>query len=323
MPEGYAHSIRYSLEEDFNCQLLEVWPQRLSKRDIIIFRPDLIFVLHGNLVSLEIIRYARKKGVKTALWIIEDPYEIDVHTVEWLNTYDYIFTNELEAVSYYRRDNIYYLPWCTNPEIYYPRSVTGSYQSDICFVGMGFKNRVEILNQIAGPLSKLKVRLIGKWEEWGEELHPLLKGFVMPEIKDPEEVAQYYCGANINLNIHRDPSDIINVNTAGVGAKSPNNRTFDIAGAGGFQIIDNTREELSHFYALDREIVTFNNPSQLLSMIKYYLRHPELRQQIGGNSYFRTISHHTFKNRFDQVFNIINKENRKKYGFHYNACLPK
>lgn len=307
IPEGYTRSIMNVLNNWPSMEVIEVWPQELSVNTIKSYHPNLIMVFHGNLTPLDIIQYAYTRDILTLIWIVEDPYELDVHTSEWINSYDYVFTTEIEALAYYNSDNVFYLPWGTNAEIYHPCSVPIKYRSDLCFVGMGFKNRAEILNIIAEEIKGLDVKLIGNWEKWGGELKPCLKACILPVHKRAEEVARFYAGAKINLNIHRDPVDDINVNTSGIGASSLNNRTFDIAAAGGFQIIDDKRSQLSKFYSLGKEIVVFRDPYDLANKIKYYLKDNTIRKEIAANAFFKTVNYHTFKNRITRMFNIIKR----------------
>lgn len=307
IPEGYTRSIMDVLNNWPSLEVMEVWPQELTINTIKSYYPDLIMVFHGNLTPLDIIQYAHTRGILTFIWIVEDPYELDVHTSEWLHSYDYVFTTEIEALAYYNSHNVFYLPWGTNTEIYHPCSVPLKYRSDFCFVGMGFKNRAEILNAIAEEIKGLNVKLIGNWEKWGAELKPCLQDYVLPVHSRAEEVARFYAGARINLNIHRDPVDDINVNTPGIGAESLNNRTFDIAAAGGFQIVDDKRKELNKFYCPGKEIVVFRDPHDLANKIKYYLKDNTIRKEITANAFFKTVNYHTFKNRITRMFDIIKR----------------
>lgn len=305
-PEGYMRGIINSLQNEFKEHVTEIWPQNLSPEVIDQYVPDLVFVFHGTYAKKDVIRYARKQGAITIIWIVEDPYEIDGHTSDFLDCYDYIFNTEIEAIPYYNRSNVFYLPWCNDCSLYRPMQVDKKYQSDLCLIGMGFKNRIEILNQIENTLKPLNVKLIGDWNTWGAKLKPTLQRFVLPVINDPIEVAKYYNGAKINLNIHRDPFDQdLNINSRKIPASSLNNRTFNIAGVAGFQIVDNTRKELEKFFVPEKEIVTFNDTHDLAQKINYYLQTSDLRKKIGLNAYHRTIRNHSFNDRMAKVLKTV------------------
>jgi spore maturation protein CgeB len=303
----YAYDIFHTLTVDFNYEVQQVSPFQLTPKGIDDFRPDVLLVVHGTNTSLETVRYARRHRISTVLWLVEDPYEIDTHRGQMVAAYDYVFTNETIALKEYAGAQVFHLPWCCNPQVHQRMAVPVNYQSDVCFVGMGFRNRVRILNAIVPFLRQLKVTLIGDWASWGEALHPELKKMVIPVINDFFEVVRHFNGAKINLNIHRDPVDPQGGNRRGVPAVSPNDRTFILAGCGCFQMVDQTRPEVFNCFSKGQEIEAFSDPDDLARQIKYYLDHPESREKIGLQAQKRAYAEHTYQQRLESMFRIIRK----------------
>jgi spore maturation protein CgeB len=301
----YAFDIYSTINNDNRYNTIQVAPQNLTYKIINNFKPDVLLVVHGTRTSLDIIRYAKAQGVITVLWIVEDPYEIDYHRGAMVNAYNYIFTNERQATKEYNRANVYYLPWCCNPKVHRKITVSTNYLSDICFVGMGFANRVNILNAITPVLLKYNVKLIGDWNRWGVELNRELRMFTIPVIDNFREVQKYYNGAKINLNLHRDPINPPAGNSKGVAASSPNDRTFALAGCSAFQLVDNTRTDLWECFVEGKEIVSFNNPDDLANKIEEFLPNQEKRDMIGKSAQYKAYQQHTFKHRFNEIFRII------------------
>lgn len=304
---GIAHHIQQTLERDFGCAVARVLPWQLTADLVERGRWKAVLVLHGGAVDLTVVALARRRGARTALWITEDPYELDLHH-PWPDFYDYVFTNDSGALAAYRRPNVRYLPWCTNPLLYRPMAVPPAYRCDVCLVGQGFPNRAHILNAVAPLLDRLDVKLVGNWTAWGDLLDPRLKRFVVSEAWSPPLAALYYNGARINLNIHRDPSPSAmadNRNSGHVPARSPNVRVFDIAACGAFQLVDATRPDLASCYRPGRELVTFDNPEDLARKLLYYLHHPELRRAIGQAARKRTLREHTFRHRLQAVLEAL------------------
>ncbi|HEY8344471.1 MAG TPA: glycosyltransferase [Bacillota bacterium] len=302
----YAFDIHQTLSKDFNCTVHHFDPQFVSKKTICQLKPDLILVVHGTLTPPALIRYAGAHGIKTVLWLVEDPYEIDDHH-RIIEAYDYVFTNEKEAVGAYHPASacvVSYLPWCCNPYVHKDFEVPAKYHSDLCFVGMGFPNRVRILNAIAPAIKDLNVKLIGDWETWGS-LHPTLKDCVLPVVDDFLEVIKYYNGAKINLNIHRDPADPPSGNRKRIGAASPNDRVFALAGCGAFQLVDHTRPEVENCFQVGREIITFTDPEDLAEKIHEYLGNDRLRRSIGRAAAKRARREHTYKHRLAHIFRVV------------------
>lgn len=314
----YAYDIYTSLLNDFHCVTRQVHPQNLLHETIRDYKPDLMLVVHGSRTPLQMVRYARSLGTVTVLWLVEDPYEIDFHRGAMVNAFDFVFTNERQAVDEYSHPKVTYLPWCCNPRIHKKINVSNTYRSDLCFVGMGFPNRVQIINSLAPILKGLNVKLIGEWNRW-EKLHPDLRGFVLPVINDFREVLKYYNGAKINLNIHRDPVNPPSGNSRGVMATSPNDRVFAIAGCGGFQLVDRCRSDLWNCFQDEKEIVSFSDPDDLAHKIETYLSNPELRMGIGSNSQKRVYRDHTYKHRLAEIFQQIRSYKPNKIG----AIIPK
>ena len=315
----YAYDIHSTIVRDFHYPIRQISPWQLNLSLIKQFKPDVLLVVHGTNTGVRWIRLARTMGITTVLWVVEDPYEIDLHRGETVNAYDLVFTNEKQAVREYTRGRVFYLPWCCNPLIHKSLTVSEVYRSDLCIVGMGFGNRVQLLNAIAPAVKSLNIKLIGDWGSWGAELHPDLKRFVAPVLDDFREVQKYYNGAKINLNIHRNPFEPPSFNRMSVSATSPNDRAFALAGCGSFQIVDQTRPDLWDCFRPGRDMVGFSDETDLIRLINYFLDKPEKRREIGKSSQTNAYTRHTFAHRLAEVFKTVhllqrNQANYKEQG---------
>lgn len=303
--ERYAYDIQSTLQNNYNCNVRRVHPRVLSREVFKSFRPDVMLVIHGTHTPRAAVEYARNSGVTTVLWLVEDPYEIDHHRGRMIELYHYIFTNERQAVTQYEHSQVYYLPWCCNPRVHRRVESPLEYQSDICFIGMGFPNRLKVMNELAERLPKLRYRLIGDWSQWGN-VHPILLDAVQPTLANFWEIQRYYNGAKININIHRDPVDPPSGNDLGVEATSPNDRVFSLAGCGAFQMVDDSRPDLWDCFAKDTEIVGFGSIPELAEKIHFYLRNIK-RQTIADNAQKRAYRDHTYNRRLETIFRTIKK----------------
>src|SRR5690606_27654410 len=116
-------------------------------------RPDLVLVLDaiGRSFSTEQVDAMRAKGIRTAVWLPDDPYHSD-QTIHLVPHYDYVFTLEESCVQLYRSLGcrfVHYLPFGVNPQFTRHREVDSAYKSDICFVGSAFWNRVALFDELA------------------------------------------------------------------------------------------------------------------------------------------------------------------------------
>ncbi len=308
--ERYAYDIFHTLRSRFVCTVERVNPRAVTPETFRRFRPNVLLVVHGTLMRSSLVRYAGEWGATTVLWLVEDPYEIDFHRGEMTEVYDYVFTNERQAVGEYGRSNVFYLPWCCNPRVHKTLRVGPSYLSDIAFIGMGFPNRLRVVNALAEEFPGAVFRLIGDWASWGK-LHPRLHDAVLPTLSNFWEVQRFYNGAAINLNIHRDPVDPPSGNRRGIGATSPNDRVFALAGCGAFQLVDDTRPDIWDCFAQDREMVAFRSIDDLVEKVRYYLTSPD-RVRVAKAAQIRAYRDHTFARRLEEIFRRIKKPLEEK-----------
>ena len=71
--DRFDHDIYCALKEDPGSLVWRVAPQNLSPALLQQIRPEVLLVAHGSKTPLNLVRYARKLGSTTVLWILEDP----------------------------------------------------------------------------------------------------------------------------------------------------------------------------------------------------------------------------------------------------------
>ncbi|MFD0694201.1 glycosyltransferase [Paenibacillus sp. GCM10027628] len=272
-----------------------------------IHSPDLMIVLDGMNLSLKIVDRIRKKGIRTAIWLTDDPYYTDF-TVSMVPHYDFIFTLEMNCLSLYKElgcPQVHYLPLAFQPEIFRPKAVPIRQKRDISFVGSAYWNRVAMFDQLAPYLANKHILISGIWWERLKNY-----GMLAPQIQlntwlGPEETANVYNGAKLVINMHRSYDDAAhNRNSRKIQGASPNPRTFEISGCGVLQITD-FREDLVRFYTPDYDIVTYSSAEELLDKLDYYLQNEEERTQIALRGLYRTMRDHTYENRLSQMLDIV------------------
>ncbi|WP_106768575.1 glycosyltransferase family protein [Paenibacillus faecalis] len=270
-------------------------------------QPDLVLVLNGVVLEADTVKRLRQHGFRTAVWFTDDPYYTD-WTVSIAPRYDYIFTLESSCLPFYRKlgcQHVYHLPFAVNPKVFHPKYVSTSYQTDICFIGTAFWNRVEVIDRLASMLRNKKVVISGWWWDRLQNYSLLSDKIKLGDWMTPEDTASYYNGAKIVINLHRAADDdTINANSRKIPAHSVNPRTFEIAGCATLQLSD-LRRDLGQVYSAGTEIGTYGSYDELLEKIEYYLQHEEERQQMALNSLIRTRRDHTYHNRLTSMLKII------------------
>ncbi|MEI7024945.1 CgeB family protein [Paenibacillus sp. y28] len=271
-------------------------------------RPDLVLTLEGiHNFKAEKIKLLREMGIKTAIWLSDDPYYTDI-TIGIVPHYDYVFTLELQCVALYKQlgcKNVYYLPFAVNPKVFTPQHVGPAYKTDICFIGTAFWNRVAFFDQLSDYLQTKKYRFIGLWWDRLKQYNQMSSRIRLNTWLSPEETVQYYNGAKIVINLHRAFDDqTFNQNSRKIHALSLNPRTFEIAGCGTLQLSD-MRSDLQNFYEPGKEIVTYSSPSDLVKKMEYYLNHEEDRRNIAFAALERTLREHTYRRRLYQLLTLV------------------
>lgn len=270
-------------------------------------RPDLMLVLNGMNFNKTHAEQVRKLGIRTAVWLTDDPYYTDA-TADFVPSYDYAFTLELSCVAFYRDlgcKNVHYLPFANDFRIYRPTPVDPSKRVDILFIGSGYWNRVRFFDSIAPYLSNKSVMIAGWWWDRLQNYRLLENKIRLGLWMTPQETAQFYNGAKIVINLHRAHDDeSYNKNSRKVPAHSVNPRTFEISGNGAFQLSD-VRLDLQNYYTPGAEIATYESPEEMIQKIDYYLAHEDERLHIARKGLKRTLSDHTYEKRLDALLSTI------------------
>jgi spore maturation protein CgeB len=268
-------------------------------------RPDLVLVINPlETLRGEQVEAIRGMGIRTAVWMTDDPYYSDV-SLALAPIYDHVFTLDAGCVPHYRERGVsaHHVPLGVNPQLYQPRRAPLVNRFDVVFIGSAFQNRVRFFDEIAGYLASKHAFISGYWWERLANFETLKGRIHNGYWISPEETSVYYSGAGIVINLHRG-EDETNRNTLGIAAVSANPRTFEIAACGAFQLTD-VRADLGSYYEPGREIATYSTPAELMAQIEHYLAHPEDRHRIALRGLERTLREHTFVSRLERILALI------------------
>lgn len=269
--------------------------------------PDLVMVLDGLELPVDQLDAIRAMGIKTAIWLTDDPYYTDM-TLDIARHYDYVFTLELNCLDFYRQNgcpNVNYLPFGVFPGHFRPLRDRTPDPRTVSFVGSAYWNRVHFFEPIIRDLMERGLRVNGIW--WDRLME---EGSYPGRIEQgtwlgPQDTASVYSSSKISINLHRAYDDSsVNNNSALIQAVSPNPRTFEISASGTLQLVD-VRDDLARFYTPGVEIETYSNGQELLEKIDYYLNHEEQRREIAIRALDRTLREHTYAHRLNELLTVI------------------
>ena len=112
-----------------------------------------MLVLLGDAFPIEKVLAIRSMGIKTAVWFTDDPYYTDV-TSSIAPYYHYVFTQEINCVSYYQilgcPQSALFTSLLSNTKVFVNQQNKEENEKsiDVCFMGAGWNNRIILFDEI-------------------------------------------------------------------------------------------------------------------------------------------------------------------------------
>lgn len=260
------------------------------------FQPQLVVVMAQAPVTTAALREFRRNGILTVYWFVED-YQRITYWQAIAPHYDLFCT--IQTGEFHRQlrelgvQDPLYLPLAADTRHYHPLppdKIADNFRSELAFVGAGYHNREIFFLGLYGEDFKI----------WGAEWnprHPLWRCVQNEAARtDTSQNLQIFNGCDFNLNLHSS-SHLPGVDPEG---DFVNPRVFDIAAAGGFQLVDR-RSLLGDLFVEGVELVIFNDIDQMREQLEYYRHHPEERREIAAAGYRRVQADHTYARRMEQL----------------------
>jgi spore maturation protein CgeB len=241
---------------------------------------DLTLVTHDFLHPAEAALVKQLTNAPLALWYPDPIWSFQRHM--FLNApYDALFFKDPFLVDLLRRKlnaPVFYMPECYSPTSLSPNTpVEARFQCDICTAGNLYSYRVAFFRQLTDFDLKIWGLPAPLWMDVGP-----LKMAIQNQFVAHTDKAGAFRGAKIVLN-NLNPAEMWGTNV----------RTFEVAGAGGFQITD-WRPGLSQLFEIDKELVTFDDIDELRTKLRHYLAAPEERAAIAAAGHARAARDHTY-----------------------------
>lgn len=256
--------------------------------------PKLTVVCHDFLTPREVRKLKEVTGGPVVLWFPDALTSFG--RSYFLNSgYDALFFKDPYIVHVLKRTlnlPIYYLPECFNPasltEVQIRAEDEKCYGCDIVTAGNMYPYRGAFFKQLKG----YSVRI------WGNPA-PLwmdvsgLEGMMQNRFVADADKAKAFRAAKIIVNsLH--PAEVWGLNA----------RAFEIAGAGGFQLVD-WRPGLEQLFVDGKEIVSFSSMADLKEKVGFYLREDGLRKEIADRGRQRALRDHTYEKRLILLLDTV------------------
>ena len=261
-----------------------------------------IFSLYTDQFEPEAVN-ALREFTKTFCFFHDDTWRVE-YSHFWARQFDYFSTPDLYGEAKYRElglPNAIYFPFGCNERISRKLDIPKRY--DVSFVGGWHPYREWLIKRIRK--AGIAVEVAGyRWPN-GEV--------------DQEGMVRLFNESRINLNLSNSaswdarylassPRALLNRLRSKKNIEQMKARIFEVNGCGAFQLTYFV-EGLANCYDIDGEIAVYADADDLIDKIKFYLAHEALRETIAAAAYERTLHEHTFKQRFQTVFERMGLHN--------------
>jgi spore maturation protein CgeB len=304
---------------------------KILAQQILNWGPDLVWCYHGRAASSgAFVEAFRQRGVKTALFLPDEPYEVG-ESARFSPRFDFVFTLDHCTVQAHllsrplaRQADVFYLPPCADTSRFKPPPHDVERTSPALFLGNPtLVPRETWLRAVEKAIPGTRIL------SWPVKGRPVAKG--SPHwISDAEHPA-LYSSCWIGLNIHRDPRITrecykkrvlgrhphLHVpggiklwnqaptddgtgfwNDANLPAAHVNPRFFEMAACGTLVVNDNHRAELARMFPSTPRADT---AEQFLHLVQYHLEHREEAEEIAQECRSLISRRHTYLHRAAEV----------------------
>ncbi len=221
-------------------------------------RPELFVTLYGANISPAVLAHLRGRGVTTANWWLNDPFQLE-RAVGILAGYDFAFTNAPHCIPAYGARglrNVHPLPTACEPSVHRPLPA-GAPLCDVSFAGDWSPMREQLVGELAR--AGVDIRVFGPWRRKlarGSALKArLAHGFF-----SPQRMAEIFAACKATLNIHT---------WRGKFDHGLNPRVFEASACGVPQLVDYKRELDELFDERERAaMLVYRNDEELLKLAR-------------------------------------------------------
>jgi len=258
-------------------------------------QPDLLLSVHGSNAPVEKIRAYHSADVTTAVYLLDEPYEVD-RTVEWAQYYDCIFSVDQVTVPVHAlHTQACFLPLAYNHTIFGPQGP--SISSTILVLGSPFSAREEYLSILRDQWGRHVTWVGPGWRQFSQT------GQYHERFVPPTGCAQFYRGAEIVINIHRDScwSHFGELNKNRLGATHLNPRFWETAACNSLQLCS-YRSDIDIFAP---KCPTFRKVDEFANKLEYFLGNEKKRKDI-AKRVTNKVKDHTYEARCNSILNTLN-----------------
>lgn len=253
-------------------------------------KPKYIFLsINTYEIYLEtLIEIKRLCNCKIINWFTDDSWRYEERSKFYLQYIDFAITNHFRSHIKNRKKGInsIFTGWGCPDHWISKNNLSLNCKYEVTFIGNNYFGREKYINFL---------------KEKGIKLKCYGNGWKNSNSVTEKKLLEIIKNSKISLNFSRSRGK----------EKQTKARVFEITGAGGFCLTENSRD-LRSFFKSD-EVVSFNNELELLNKIRFFLKNENLRNMIAKKSNYKTRK--KFKNStvINRILKIISRTKGKKY----------
>lgn len=260
---------------------------------------NLFFAFDGEQIEPAICARLRRVCGKSLVWNVEDPYEISVNKQNSM-LFDLVFTNDKACVEEYGSKGRH-LPLASCPDLHFHEINSNKLRYDLFFAGTAWPNRVSLLKSIEQGIEDIKLKLALPTNEHLPKIDLNLNSSAYNWRTPNSEFARFSNRSAVVLSLHRQ----FTASEGRAEAGTPGPRLFEVAMAGGFQLVDRDIPGISDYFIEGKDFAAFSSPEECLTKLKYYLEHPIERERIAISAQNKVKEKHTYFHRVSKILSEI------------------
>ena len=196
-------------------------------------KPEIVFILNGEILTADTLEHFRRGGAKTALWCFDSVRHVPV-IKDHIDHVDRFYCYDRGDIEDYKKEGkeAFFLPQAADTAVYHPLDGVRK-DIDILFVGDLYHSprRQQYLSGVVRAFPDKKIKVVGIYKPWYKNpLKALLR-----ERRDiytnrnaaPGQVNALYNRARMVLNIHNEQQ-----------SDGANPKVFEICASGAYQVCD-------------------------------------------------------------------------------------
>ncbi|MFS3913716.1 DUF3880 domain-containing protein [Bacillus australimaris] len=291
------------IDSPFSCVKIDRESLPTNMHKIRTFSPDFVLMMIGDHVPKEVLHQFKQEKIPIVLWMTEDPFYTDV-SAACAQDARLILTIDEGVLPFYKqlgKDHAHYFPIPTNTRVFQKdESPEEICTYDIALVGYPYPNRIKAIDSL---LQQNKWRILVAGKEWHRHFNKARRKHrdftLMTNWLSPQQMADIYQQSAIVLNPHRPAQFAYNKNKAMIQNMSLNNRAFDIAATGSFQLTDLPPPLAFSSFAY------YKDEDNLIEQVEYYGSNAEKRKTIAQNNYDQVVRWNTFDTMPNRLYEIV------------------